>query len=191
MRKQASVYQRVCKNLVASETQWARQTEDLAALAPDAEHGWFNGFLEDMLNNISTKALLVSRALFLSWLVPKPSHPILGLLAEITGEPIFSSTPFTVLTTPSTSLRNKGLFSMIRIKTLTTTTRNFFGLRSRRSKLVQTRPSIWSHLRASTFSYGQSLRSLRPFCYLFPSLYSSSFNQSMPLKSRAGASIKC
>ncbi len=60
MRAQASVYQRVCKNLIASETTWVGRSEDQAALAPDAVHRWFNDFLEDTLNKISKKALIVS-----------------------------------------------------------------------------------------------------------------------------------
>lgn len=71
MRNQASLYQRLLQNLVVTEVKWARHTEDLAALAPDAEHGWFNDFLEDMLSKISKKALVVSSGPFLSVLVPK------------------------------------------------------------------------------------------------------------------------
>lgn len=53
-----------------SETRWVRRSEDLAALAPDAEHGWFNDFLEDMLNRISKKTLVVSAGPFILMLVP-------------------------------------------------------------------------------------------------------------------------
>lgn len=58
MRHQAGLYQKLCKNLVTTETKWARHIGDLAALAPDAEHGWFNDFLEDILSKISKKALV-------------------------------------------------------------------------------------------------------------------------------------
>jgi hypothetical protein len=48
------------QNIVEKETAWVCQREDLIALAQGAEHGWFNAFLEDFLNIISRKALLVS-----------------------------------------------------------------------------------------------------------------------------------
>ena len=66
-----SLYHRLLKNLVVTEVKWVRHTEDLAALAPDSEHGWFNDFLEDMLSRISKKALVVSSGPLLS--VPVPS----------------------------------------------------------------------------------------------------------------------
>lgn len=61
-----------------SESMWVRRSEDLAALAPDAEHGWFNDFLEDMLDRISKKALVVSSGPFLSILVPSQSYHNFG-----------------------------------------------------------------------------------------------------------------
>lgn len=80
MRHQAGLYQKLCENLVTTETKWARHIGDLAALAPDAEHGWFNDFLEDILSKISKKALVVSSGPFLSALVPRFHHLILALL---------------------------------------------------------------------------------------------------------------
>ena len=91
MRNQASVYQRVCKNLVQTEATWIRHSEDLAALAPDAEHGWFNDFLEDLLNKVSKKALMVSSHPFLLVLLNRFSHLILALLHETPLEPLASS----------------------------------------------------------------------------------------------------
>ena len=48
------------QSLVASETEWIRQREDLAAVGHGAEYGWFNGFVEDMLSKVSAKLTLVS-----------------------------------------------------------------------------------------------------------------------------------
>ena len=42
------------------EGSWIRRSDDLAALSDDAEHGWFNGVVEDCLNKISEDGLLVS-----------------------------------------------------------------------------------------------------------------------------------
>lgn len=41
--------------VAAMESEWIQEGPDLAALAHDHEYGWFNGFLEDVLNNISRK----------------------------------------------------------------------------------------------------------------------------------------
>ena len=61
-RNQNSVYNMIynTQSLVASEARWIRQREDLAAVGHGAEHGWFNGFVEDLLNKVSAKLLLVS-----------------------------------------------------------------------------------------------------------------------------------
>ena len=56
---QNAVYGMVTQNIPGSETLWMRRVDDLAALASGAEHGWFNVFLEKMLNKISRRALLV------------------------------------------------------------------------------------------------------------------------------------
>ena len=58
-KNQNSIYQATTQNLVDMESYWPCQTGDLAALAPDAEHGWFNGFLEDILNKIPKRVLKV------------------------------------------------------------------------------------------------------------------------------------
>ena len=66
-RKQSSLFLMASQNLVAMEGEWILQDDDLVALAHDGEHNWFNVFLEDVLNRVSTKMLLVrSKA-------PKPS----------------------------------------------------------------------------------------------------------------------
>ena len=58
-QNQNSVYQFTTQNLVDMETYWPCRTDDLAALAPDAEHGWFNGLLEDLLAKIPKRILIV------------------------------------------------------------------------------------------------------------------------------------
>ena len=60
-RNQNSLYQMACRNLVAMEGEWICHGDDLAALAHDVEHNWFNVFLEDVPNKISRRTLLVSR----------------------------------------------------------------------------------------------------------------------------------
>lgn len=45
---------------MSGETLWIQNREDLLALAKDAEHGWFNGILEDALRKLSRKITLVS-----------------------------------------------------------------------------------------------------------------------------------
>ena len=59
-RNQSSIYQFTTENLVDMETYWPCRTDDLAALAPDEEHGWFNGFLQDMLIKVPEMVLTVS-----------------------------------------------------------------------------------------------------------------------------------
>ncbi|KAL8859136.1 MAG: hypothetical protein Q9178_004399 [Gyalolechia marmorata] len=58
IRNQASLYNFVqnTESLIEPEYRWIRQGMDLAAVAREEEHGWFNGFLEDNLNRISRKA---------------------------------------------------------------------------------------------------------------------------------------
>lgn len=51
------------QSLVRSEAKWIRQKEDLAALGYWAEHGWFNGVVEDLLNKCSKTLTLVSNSL--------------------------------------------------------------------------------------------------------------------------------
>ncbi|KAL9129784.1 MAG: hypothetical protein Q9217_001860 [Psora testacea] len=43
------------QSLVKDESDWIRHSLDLAALSVGTEHGWFNEFLEDSMNNISRR----------------------------------------------------------------------------------------------------------------------------------------
>ena len=54
-RNQASLFNFVTNtgSLVESEYRWIREGVDLAAVAREEEHSWFNGILEDILNGIS------------------------------------------------------------------------------------------------------------------------------------------
>lgn len=64
-RLQGAVYQEMASdasNIDRVEAQWIRRSDDLVALAQDADHGWFNVFLEHGLNIISRKTLLVSKS---------------------------------------------------------------------------------------------------------------------------------
>ena len=64
-RNQNSVYNEIeeTQSIVSSEAKWIRQKDDLAALGLGAEHGWFNGFIEDKLNKCSKRLLFVSKSL--------------------------------------------------------------------------------------------------------------------------------
>ena len=63
-RNQNSVYNLIntSHSLTSSEALWIRQWDDLMAPAYNAEHGWFNGILEDALRVLFTKITLVSHA---------------------------------------------------------------------------------------------------------------------------------
>ncbi|CAO1605503.1 hypothetical protein XANCAGTX0491_009020 [Xanthoria calcicola] len=58
VRNQTSLYNFIhqTRGLVDSESKWIREGADLAAVAREEEHGWFNGFLEDTLHKISPRA---------------------------------------------------------------------------------------------------------------------------------------
>ena len=60
-RNQNSLYNLIHNtgSLVTSEAGWILYQDDLAALANDKEDGWFNGFLEDTLKQISRAATTV------------------------------------------------------------------------------------------------------------------------------------
>ena len=60
-RNQNSVYNAIhnSKSMTSGEALWIRDRDDLLALAKDAEHGWFNGILEDTLRKLSPKITLV------------------------------------------------------------------------------------------------------------------------------------
>ena len=75
-RNQNSVYNRIHEeqNIMRSEEHWIRRSEDLAALARDAEDGWLNGFVEDSLNSISRRLLVVSA------FVPPYHHHLFALI---------------------------------------------------------------------------------------------------------------
>lgn len=47
-------------SLEPRETDWLRCGPDLAALTTGPEHGWFNNFVEDVLNNMSRRLTTVS-----------------------------------------------------------------------------------------------------------------------------------
>ena len=70
------------QNLVAMEGEWILQGDGLVALAHDGEHNWFNVFLEDVLNRISRKMLLVRMKASKS-LAPKSSMNPLRSVAAI------------------------------------------------------------------------------------------------------------
>lgn len=61
-RNQNSVYNMIndTQSQISAESEWIRQREDLAALGHGAEHGWFSGFVEDMLNKVSVRLSMVS-----------------------------------------------------------------------------------------------------------------------------------
>ena len=63
-RNQNSVYNFIedTQSQVTSEAEWIRQRADLAAVGHGAEHGWFNGFIEDILNTVSPRLSMVSSA---------------------------------------------------------------------------------------------------------------------------------
>ena len=60
-RNQNSLYNaiKISKSMMSGEALWIHNRDDLLALATDAEHGWFNGILEDTLRKISRKITLV------------------------------------------------------------------------------------------------------------------------------------
>ncbi|KAL8675176.1 MAG: hypothetical protein Q9168_000429 [Polycauliona sp. 1 TL-2023] len=57
VRNQTSLYNFIhhTRSLVDSEAKWIREGADLAAVARQEEHGWFNGFFEDTLHKISPR----------------------------------------------------------------------------------------------------------------------------------------
>jgi len=65
-RNQGSLYQMVTQNIVYGEGKWICRSDDLAALAHGAEHGWFNVKLENWLGKLSREKMLVSTLLCLS-----------------------------------------------------------------------------------------------------------------------------
>ena len=60
-RNQSSLYNWIRDNrlLAESEAVWIRRGDDLAALANDQEHGWFGGFVEDILIKLSRTVTMV------------------------------------------------------------------------------------------------------------------------------------
>ena len=48
--------------MLGADANWISRSEDLAAINPDAEYGWFNGCIEDLLYKCSRRILLVSKA---------------------------------------------------------------------------------------------------------------------------------
>ena len=53
---------------MSGEALWIHNREDLLALAKDAEQGWFNGILEDILRMLSSRLTLVG--IYASVLIP-------------------------------------------------------------------------------------------------------------------------
>ena len=45
--------------MIGVEADWISRSDDLATVTRSAEHGWFNGWVEDLLYKISKKMLLV------------------------------------------------------------------------------------------------------------------------------------
>ncbi|KAK0509130.1 hypothetical protein JMJ35_008501 [Cladonia borealis] len=62
-RNQNSLYNMIedTQSQVTSESEWIRQRADLAAVGHGAEHGWFNGVVEDILNKLSPRLSLIFR----------------------------------------------------------------------------------------------------------------------------------
>ena len=69
-RNQNSLYNAIngSRSMMSGEALWIHNREDLLALAKDAEHGWFNGILEDTLRKLSGKTTLVG--IYASVLIP-------------------------------------------------------------------------------------------------------------------------
>ena len=69
-RNQNSLYNAMSLSgsIASGEARWIHYRDDLLALAQDAEHGWFNGILEDTLRRLSSKVTLVG--VFISILTP-------------------------------------------------------------------------------------------------------------------------
>ncbi|KAL8803297.1 MAG: hypothetical protein Q9182_003255 [Xanthomendoza sp. 2 TL-2023] len=66
IRNQASLYNfvRATGSLIEPEYRWIREGVDLAAVASDAEHGWFNGFLVDDVFNLNSISRAVTQFIF-------------------------------------------------------------------------------------------------------------------------------
>ena len=62
LRSQRNVHNLIhnTQSLVSSEAGWIREGTDLAALGPDADHGWLNTLLANTFNAISRTAVKVS-----------------------------------------------------------------------------------------------------------------------------------
>ncbi|KAL9042849.1 MAG: hypothetical protein Q9180_000303 [Flavoplaca navasiana] len=93
LRNQTSLYNFIygTQSIVASEARWIREGADLAAVAREEEHGWFNGFLEDTLKKISPRATQVSNRVHLHlhlddcMLRPQESRRTITKVAEHQG----------------------------------------------------------------------------------------------------------
>lgn len=64
-RNQNSLYNLIhhTSGVATMESDWVQYGPDLAAVARDQEYGWFNEFLEDLLNKISRKLTRVSTSI--------------------------------------------------------------------------------------------------------------------------------
>lgn len=74
-RNQNSLYNAInaTKSLMSGEALWIHNRDDLLALAKDAEQGWFNGILEDILRMLSSRLTLVG--LHASFQIPSSLQP--------------------------------------------------------------------------------------------------------------------
>lgn len=100
-RNQNSLFNMIWDNKlqVHEEMDWIYRREDLAALARDSEHGWFNGFVEDTLNTISRTMTAVS---YLNFHVESFFEEIL-LCTTIIQVPFCNSPLFTLISPSSSS----------------------------------------------------------------------------------------
>ena len=78
MRAQRNVHNLInnTQSLVKGEADWIRHGSDLAAVGCGGEHGWLNTFLEDAVNWLLRRAILVSLILIC---LPKKYTPCVSL----------------------------------------------------------------------------------------------------------------
>lgn len=47
-------------DMLNSEADWIRRSDDLGVISPNSEHGWLNGVVEDVIAKVSRRLYLVS-----------------------------------------------------------------------------------------------------------------------------------